>query len=103
MTKDSKRMLRFAVGAGIAAVAIYLIAWNTLEYMRSRHGPWEFEFWRNSPNELTLIVTQPGVGVDGFEIVVEGVEGMRPLKGVKRSFLTGWNQRCRPGRFAIMI
>lgn len=74
-------MLRFAVAAGVAAIAIYLIAWNGLEFMRARHGPWSFEFSRRSPDELALTVNQSSLGIEGFEIVVDGVDGIEEFEG----------------------
>jgi len=65
----------------MAAIVIYLIAWNGLEYMRSRHGPWAFEFSRRSPDVLALVAHQSSLGIEGFEIIVEGVDGIEDFEG----------------------
>ncbi len=58
------------------AFAIALVAYATLyscdDHLRTRKGPWEVDFAADTNGAPTIVIRQPGLGVERFQLVFAG-------------------------------
>ena len=69
--KSDNPIKHFAFAFAIALL-IYFVAYSSIEYRRTRKGPWQVTFKASSDGEPRIIVNQPSLGLTNVEIVFAG-------------------------------
>ncbi len=54
----------------LVVVLFYLAAFNTIEYMRRRNGPWQVSFLTDAQGVPAISIRQPKLQIQQFEIVL---------------------------------
>jgi hypothetical protein len=54
------------------AVALYVVCWLVDAHLRTRRGPWEVTFTRESDGEPAIVIAEPRLGISGVRIVFAG-------------------------------
>ena len=69
--KSDNPIKHFAFAFAIA-VAIYFIAYSSIEHRRTRKGPWQVTFATSTNGEPRMIIDQPTLHLENVEIVFAG-------------------------------
>ena len=56
----------------LLAVAIYVVAYVSIEHRRNRSGPWEVTFLNSVSNMPALLISQPSLGLTNVQILFFG-------------------------------
>ena len=65
----SEALLKPLILTFLAALALYVLAYNAIEHRRTRNGPWQVEFTRNSNGAPALLISQPALAISNVQIV----------------------------------
>jgi hypothetical protein len=61
----------FAMAFLIALIG-YVICYQSIQYWRTRKGPWEVTFSSSSNSAPSILVRQPRLGITNVQIILEG-------------------------------
>ena len=65
-------MLKRVLGMFVVCLVLYLIAFHSDNYVRTRKGPWILSFTNEPSGEPALLIAQPKLGIGNFKLVLGG-------------------------------
>lgn len=67
--KKSQGLLKPVVISFMAALFIYFIFYAGIEHRRTRQGPWQVSFMKNSDGAPALLINQPTLAITNVQII----------------------------------
>jgi hypothetical protein len=67
--KKSQGLLKPVVISFMAALFIYFIFYAGIEHRRTRQGPWQVSFMKNSDGVPALLISQPTLAITNVQII----------------------------------
>src|SRR4051812_40633257 len=68
----SDNPLKHFILAFAIAIAIYLVAYQGIEYRRTRNGPWQVTFTQDSTGSPALVINQPKLSLTNIQLTFPG-------------------------------
>ncbi len=69
---DSRELLRHLSIAFACAVALYIVFWTVDSHLRTRRGPWEVAFERETNGEPSIVIAEPRLGIADVKLIFAG-------------------------------